>query len=126
VLLHGAFGTLESCFAGLLPALADRFEVIAVELQGHGRTRDVDKPLTHDGMAADTPVLFEALDVKRAHVAGYSLGGAVGLLLALGRPDLVDRLVYFGGVSFDPSGVCPELTEMFESSFDPHQRDGTR
>jgi pimeloyl-ACP methyl ester carboxylesterase len=39
VLLHGAFGTIESCFAGLLPALAHAFEVVAVELQGHGRTR---------------------------------------------------------------------------------------
>jgi pimeloyl-ACP methyl ester carboxylesterase len=126
VLLHGAFGTIESCFAALVPALADQFEVIAVELQGHGRTRDVDRPLTYTGMATDTAALLEALRVERAHVAGYSLGGAVGLLLALDRPDLVDRLVYFGGVSFDPGGVHPQLTAMFESSFDPHQLDGTR
>ncbi|MFN2557946.1 MAG: alpha/beta fold hydrolase [Nitriliruptorales bacterium] len=126
VLLHGAFGTIESCFAGLLPLLANHYEVIAVELQGHGRTRDVDKPFTCNGMAADTAALLEALDVSRAHIVGYSLGGAVGLLLALDRPDLVDRLVYFGGVSFDPSGVYPQLTTMFESSFDPHQLDGTR
>jgi pimeloyl-ACP methyl ester carboxylesterase len=126
VLLHGAFGTIESCFAGLVPALADQFEVIAVELQGHGRTRDVDRPLTYDGMATDTAVLLEALRVERAHVAGYSLGGAVGLLLALDRPDLVDRLVYFGGVSFDPGGVHPQLTATFETSFDPHHLDGSR
>src|SRR6266545_6692405 len=54
VLLHGAMGTIESCFAGLLPALAHRFEVIAVELQGHGHTRDIARPLTYEGMAADT------------------------------------------------------------------------
>jgi pimeloyl-ACP methyl ester carboxylesterase len=125
VLLHGAFGTIESCFAGLVPALAERFEVIAVELQGHGRTRDVDRPLTYDGMATDTAALLEALGVERAHVVGYSLGGAVGLLLALDRPDLVDRLVYFGGVSFDPGGVHPQLTATFES-FDPHHLDGSR
>jgi pimeloyl-ACP methyl ester carboxylesterase len=124
VLLHGAFGTIESCFAGLVPALAERFEVIAVELQGHGRTRDVDRPLTYDGMATDA-ALLEALGVERAHVVGYSLGGAVGLLLALDRPDLVDRLVYFGGVSFDPGGVHPQLTATFES-FDPHHLDGSR
>ncbi len=53
MLLHGAFGTIESCFAGLLPVLTDHFEVIAVELQGHGRTRDSDRPLTYEGMAAD-------------------------------------------------------------------------
>ncbi len=126
VLLHGAFGTIDSCFAGLLPVLANQYEVIAVELQGHGRTRDVDKPLTYDGMAADTAALLEALAVERTYVVGYSMGGAIGMLLALDRPDLVDRLVYFGGVSFDPSGVYPQLTAMFESSFDPHQLDGTR
>jgi pimeloyl-ACP methyl ester carboxylesterase len=126
LLLHGAFGTIESCFAGLLPVLADHFEVIAVELQGHGRTRDADRPLTYEGMTADTAAVLDGLGVERAHVAGYSLGGAVGLLLALDRPDVVDRLVYFGGVSFDPSGVYPQLTAMFESSFDPNQLDGTR
>ena len=46
VLLHGAMGTIESCFARLLPRLARRFEVIAVELRGHGHTRDADRPLT--------------------------------------------------------------------------------
>jgi pimeloyl-ACP methyl ester carboxylesterase len=124
VLLHGAFGTIESCFAGLLPVLADHFEVIAVELQGHGRTRDVDRPLTYDGMAADIGALLDGFGIERAHVVGYSLGGAVALLLALDRPDLVDRFVYFGGVSFDPSGLHPQLTAEFES-FDPHQLDGS-
>ena len=125
VLLHGAFGTIESCFAGLLPALAHDFEVIAVELQGHGRTRDIDRPLSYEGMAADTAALLEALDIPRAHFVGYSMGGAVALKLALDRPELFDRLVYAGGVSFDPSGVRPELMAAVES-FDPHALDGTR
>jgi pimeloyl-ACP methyl ester carboxylesterase len=55
VLLHGAFGTIESCFADLLPALARDFEVVAVELQGHGRTRDVGRPLTYEDMASSRP-----------------------------------------------------------------------
>ncbi|HWC11837.1 MAG TPA: alpha/beta hydrolase [Acidimicrobiales bacterium] len=76
-------------------------------------------------MAADTTAVLEALGLERTHAVGYSMGGAVGLLVAVDRPDLVDRLVYFGGVSFDPSGVYPQLTAMFESSFDPHQLDGT-
>jgi len=74
VLLHGAFGTIESCFAGLLPALARHFEVIAVELQGHGRTRDIARPLTYPDMAADLAALLGALGIPRAHVAGYSMG----------------------------------------------------
>jgi pimeloyl-ACP methyl ester carboxylesterase len=124
VLLHGAMGTIESCFARLLPVLARHFEVIAVELQGHGHTRDIARPLTYDGMAADVAALVEALDLGRADFVGYSLGGAVALQLALDRPELFDHLVFAGGAAFDPSGVHPELVAAFES-FDPHEVDGT-
>jgi pimeloyl-ACP methyl ester carboxylesterase len=124
-LLHGAFGTIESCFAGLLPKLARSFEVVAVELQGHGRTRDVARPLSYEAMAGDTAAVLEALGIARAHFVGYSMGGAVALQLALDRPELVDHLVFAGGASFDPSGVPPELLAAFET-FDPHQLDGTQ
>jgi pimeloyl-ACP methyl ester carboxylesterase len=124
VLLHGAFGTIESCFAGLLPALARHFEVIAVELQGHGRTRDISRPLTYQDMAADVAALLGVLDLPGAHVAGYSMGGGIALQLALDHPELVGRLVFFGGASFDPDGIYPEYTAAFES-FDPHQLDGS-
>ena len=124
VLLHGAMGTIESCFAGLLPALAHDFEVVAVELEGHGHTRDVPRPLTYEGMARDTAALLDALDIDRAHFVGYSMGGGVALQLALDRPDLVDHLVFSGGASFDSNGMHPELAAMFES-FDPRELDGT-
>jgi pimeloyl-ACP methyl ester carboxylesterase len=125
VLLHGAFGTIESCFAELLPALARDFEVVAVELQGHGRTRDISRPLTYEGMAGDVAALLEALEIARARLVGYSMGGAVGLELALERPELIERLVFAGGASFDPDGEYPELQASFES-FDPHELDGSR
>jgi pimeloyl-ACP methyl ester carboxylesterase len=102
VLLHGAFGTIESCFAELLPMLARRFEVIAIELQGHGRTRDVDRLLSYPAMARDTAALVDALGIQRAHLVGYSMGGAVALQVALDRPELGERLVWAGGASFDP------------------------
>lgn len=124
VLLHGAFGTIESCFSDLLPVLAQRFEVIAIELQGHGRTRDVDRPLSYPGMARDTAALVDALGVQQAHVVGYSMGGAVALQVALDRPELVERLVWAGGACFNASGVYPELAAGFES-FDMHSLDGT-
>ena len=91
VLLHGVFGTIESCFAGLLPALAQHFDVIAVELQGHGRTRDIDRPLTYAGMASDTAALLDVLDIARAHFVGYSMGGAVALQVAIDRPEMSCR-----------------------------------
>jgi pimeloyl-ACP methyl ester carboxylesterase len=125
VLLHGAFGTIESCFERLLPAFAREFEVVAVELQGHGRTRDIDRPLGYEAMAGDVAALLGALEIPRAHVVGYSMGGAVALELALDRPELVDRLVFAGGASFDPNGAYPELLDAFDS-FDPHQLDGSR
>jgi pimeloyl-ACP methyl ester carboxylesterase len=126
VLLHGAMGTIESCFTGLLPALAHRFEVIAVELQGHGHTRDIARPLTYEGMADDTAALLDALDIERAHCVGYSMGGAVAFQMSLDRPALVDHLVFAGGAAFDDSsGVYPELLASFET-FDPHAADGTR
>jgi pimeloyl-ACP methyl ester carboxylesterase len=125
VLLPGAFGTIETCFAGLLPELARHFEVIAVELQAHGRTRDADRPLSYEAMAGDMAALLGALDLERARFVGYSLGGAVALKLALDRPELVERLVYAGGVAFETSGVHPELLADFEA-FDPHALDGSR
>jgi pimeloyl-ACP methyl ester carboxylesterase len=124
VLLHGELGTIESCFARVLPELARHFEVFAVELQGHGHTRDIARPLTYAGMARDLAAFLGAVGLERAHFVGYSMGGAVALQLALDRPQLVDHLVFAGGASFDPSGVYPELLAGFES-FDPHGVDGT-
>lgn len=124
VLLHGAMGTIESCFAELVPLLAQHFEVVAVELQGHGHTRDIARPLSMEAMAADVAGLLDALGIGRAHAVGYSMGGTVALQLALDRPDLVDRLVFAGGAAFDSSGLHDELASAFES-FDPHELDGS-
>ncbi len=85
VLLHGAMGTIDSCFATLLPLLAETRQVVAVELQGHGHTADVDRPLTYQQMAADTMALMGELDLQVADLIGYSMGGAVALQIALVR-----------------------------------------
>jgi pimeloyl-ACP methyl ester carboxylesterase len=128
VLLHGAFGTIESCFADLLPALATDFEVVAVELQGHGRTRDIARPLSYEQMAADVAALVEALEIPRAHLVGYSMGGAVGLQLALDHPELVDRLVFAGGADFDRAASTPRprRTSSRSTHTSSTDLDGTR
>ena len=83
VLLHGAFG-----LATVYPALAKDRQVIAVELQGHGHTGDIDRPLTCEQMADDTAALLTELKIEQADVFGYSMGGTVGLALAIRHPKL--------------------------------------
>ena len=111
VLLHGAMGTIDSCFRELLPALASIRQVIAVELQGHGHTADVDRPLTYGQMAEDTAALLHALGIQRADFVGYSMGGAVALQVAMSHPRLVRRLVYAGGACFDSAGLYPQALD---------------
>jgi pimeloyl-ACP methyl ester carboxylesterase len=109
VLLHGAMGTIESCFANLLPALARTRKVIAVELQGHGHTPDMDRPLSYEQMAEDLAALLRALEIDVADFVGYSMGGAVGFQLAIRDPNVVRRLVCAGGTCYDRGGLYPEM-----------------
>ena len=95
LLLHGAFGFVEG-WATVLPALTKTHQVIAVELQGHGHTNDLDRPLTYGQMAEDTAALLDQLKIKNADVFGYSMGGTVALGLAIRHPDLVRKLATFG------------------------------
>src|SRR5436190_140543 len=92
VLLHGGLGSGEM-FGPLLPTLAEDRRVIVPDLQGHGRTADIDRPLDVRLMAGDIAKLVEALGSDAVDVMGYSLGGGVGMHLAFQRPDLVRRLV---------------------------------
>jgi pimeloyl-ACP methyl ester carboxylesterase len=92
VLVHGAFGTV-GMFASLLPALAETRQVIAVELQGHGHTADIDRRFSFEQFADDVAALITHLGHDHADVLGYSLGGGVALQTAIRYPDVVDKLV---------------------------------
>ena len=92
VLLHGGLGSGEM-FGPVLTALAEHHQVIVPDLQGHGRTADVDRPLDIRLMADDVAALVDHLDLGRVDVVGYSLGGGVGLLTAIQHPAKVRRLV---------------------------------
>jgi pimeloyl-ACP methyl ester carboxylesterase len=92
VLLHGGLGSGEM-FGPILPALAQRHQVIAVDLQGHGRTADIDRPIDVRLMAEDIAALVEHLGLENADVLGYSLGGGVALQTAIRHPATVRRLV---------------------------------
>ena len=92
ILLHGGLGA-SSMFGPNLPALAKGRQVIAVDLQGHGRTADVDRPLSPQLMAEDIAALIKHLKLERVDLMGYSLGGGVAFFVALRHPELVEKLV---------------------------------
>ncbi|HET9874094.1 MAG TPA: alpha/beta hydrolase [Propionibacteriaceae bacterium] len=92
ILLHGGLGSGEM-FGPVLPALAERHQVIAVDLQGHGRTADIDRPIDLRLMADDIAALIDHLSLDKPDVVGYSMGGGVALLTAVKYPDKVRRLV---------------------------------
>ncbi len=92
ILLHGGVGSIEM-FGEVLPLLAQDRQVIAVDLQAHGRTADIDRPLSFELMADDIAVLIRQLGFESADLMGYSLGGGVALQTAIRFPQLVHKLV---------------------------------
>ncbi len=93
VLLHGGLLTLELSFGKTIPILAQRHQVIAVELQGHGRTADIDRPMTFEHLAADVVGLLDHLSIERTDVFGFSLGGLTTYQLLIDHPGRIGRAV---------------------------------
>lgn len=92
ILLHGGLGGIAE-FGPLLPLLAESRQVIAVELQGHGHTADIDRSLSYEAMADDIAALISELGYESADVMGYSLGGGVALRTAIQHPEVVRKLI---------------------------------
>ena len=86
VLIHGGIGAIEM-YSLILPALAHNRMVIAVDLQAHGRTADVDRPLSYELMADDIAALLKYLKIEKADLMGYSLGGEVALQTSIRHPE---------------------------------------
>src|SRR5216117_2656769 len=107
ILLHGGLGAIEM-FGPNLPALAKGRQVIAVDLQGHGRTADIDRPLSVALMADDIAALIQRLGIARAGIMGYSLGGGVALQTAIRHPDVVRKLVVVS-TPFRRNAFYPEI-----------------
>src|SRR3954470_20822654 len=120
ILLHGGIGA-GAMFAPILPELAAGRRVITVDLQGHGGTADVDRPLRPELMADDIAGLLDHLGLERADVMGYSLGGIVALRTAIQHPQRVRRLVLVS-VGFRRDGSHPEVAENMDR-FAPEMAD---
>lgn len=110
VLIHGAFSAIGTSFGQLLPGLAQTRRVIALEMQGHGRTADIDRPMTLEGMADDVAAALAQLGIDRADLCGYSMGGAVALRVAIRHPEVVRKLVLIS-VGYTLGGIHPGLMD---------------
>jgi pimeloyl-ACP methyl ester carboxylesterase len=110
VLLHGAFSAIGTSFGVVLPGLAAGRQVIAVDLQGHGHTADIDRPLRTETMADDVAALIQHLNIAPADVMGYSMGSAVALNMAIRYPQIVRKAVLIS-TSYLLSGLHPGLLD---------------
>jgi pimeloyl-ACP methyl ester carboxylesterase len=107
ILLHGGLGSGEM-FGPMLPALAASHQSIAVDLQGHGRTADIDRPIDVRLMADDIAALITHLGLKRPDVLGYSLGGGAAFFLAVKHPELVGKMVMVS-TNIKRSAIYPDM-----------------
>ncbi|HEU4860338.1 MAG TPA: alpha/beta hydrolase [Chitinophagaceae bacterium] len=121
VLLHGAFNTINMAFAEIIPELSKTRKIIAVELQGHGRTTDIDRPFSFESMADDVAALLKYIKIDSADIFGYSMGGGVAQQIAIRHPLAVRRLIItssvykYEGWTQETRSILPMLTpEMFE------------
>ncbi len=110
VVLHGAYMNILSMGA-IIPRLAETHRVYALELQGHGRTTDIDRPITYPNLADDVAAFMDAVKLKKADVFGYSMGAAAGLQLAIRHPDKVNKLVA-ASAAYDVEGWQPEFKAL--------------
>jgi pimeloyl-ACP methyl ester carboxylesterase len=110
VLLHGAFSAIGTSFGNVLPELAETRRVIAFEMQAHGRTADIDRPLSLEQMADDTVAALRQLGIENADFFGFSMGAGVALQVAIRHPEMVRKLV-LASVTYNKSGVHPGLME---------------
>src|SRR6202171_6130876 len=106
ILLHGGLGSGEM-FGPVLPMLAERHQVVTVDLQGHGRTADIDRPIDVRLMAGDIAALIDPLALAKPDVVGYSLGGGVALQTAAQYPTKIRRLVMVSA-NIRPDAIYPE------------------
>jgi len=107
VVLHGAYMNIPAMGA-IVPRLAKTHQVYALEFQGHGRTTDIDRPITYPNLADDVAAFMDAVGLKRADVFGYSMGAAAGLQLAIRHPEKVNKLVA-ASAAYDAEGWQPEF-----------------
>lgn len=110
IVLHGAYMNIPA-MGTIIPRLAQTHRVYALEFQGHGRTTDIDRPITYPNLADDVAAFMDSVGLQKADVFGYSMGAATGLQLAIRHPDKVNKLVSASG-GYDARGWQPAFIAM--------------
>ncbi len=115
VLIHGGGSTIDSTFGRVLQTFAATHMVIAVEMQAHGRTTDMDRPMTFEQDADDIAALLAHLDIPKADIFGFSNGGTTTLQVAIRHPQLVNKIVVASGM-YKRDGTYPWFWDMMSNS----------
>lgn len=123
VLLHGSYMTIDLNWSQVIPELAKNHKVIALEMQGHGHTADIDRPISYKGLADDVAGLLKYLKIDSADVLGYSLGGTVAYEFAILHPAMLKKLVLISTV-YKYNGWQKEVLDVL-STFKPEFFDQT-
>lgn len=113
LLLHSVTGSTAQ-FADVIPMLAEEYQVIAVDLRGHGRSTDSGQPYTYELMASDIVALMDELGIDKADVVGNKDGGIIGLVMATRYPERLNRLVA-ASVNYSPAGFQPWFPDWVKS-----------
>lgn len=124
VLLHGAFMTITNNWTEWIAELSKTRKVIALEMQGHGRTADIDRDFTSENLASDVDGLLTYLKIPRADVIGFSMGGEVAMQTAIRYPEKVRKVVVLsstfrsdGMVSGASEAISKLTADVFKGSF---------
>ena len=110
IVLHGSYMNIPT-MGEIIPTLAETNKVYALELQGHGRTTDIDRPITYPNLADDVAAFMDAVGLEKANVFGYSMGAAAGLQLAIRHPEKVEKLVA-ASTAYDAEGWQPAFKDF--------------
>lgn len=112
VLLHGSFMAIPNNWTGWIGEFSTTRKVIAVEMQGHGRTADINRDFSYENLADDIAAMLDYLKIKQADLLGYSMGGGVAMQVAIRHPEKVRKVVSISAF-FRHDGLVKEALDAF-------------
>jgi pimeloyl-ACP methyl ester carboxylesterase len=119
VLIHGGGSTIQTSFGRVLDSFAKNHKVIAVEMQAHGHTADIDRPLSFEQDADDVAELLKQLNISKTDIFGFSNGASTTLEIAIRHPELVNRIIV-ASTMFNKSGAQPWFWDMMANATFEH------